>query len=171
MAGTLQSGFKWQSNYNRQYLRLDDGKDKTPDGILEFSGKDSSRIFKTKASSKGPDYVNIMHSNTKLYLAKLPGKTGTPLLIGATAENPNENLIDENCTLFELFKAEEDGPTNATHGDFRIRHAQSNLYLTPQKVYFNTDTCTAAVTSEAVLCAVSSNQNRGDVDLFTLTWG
>ncbi|KAB2634211.1 hypothetical protein D8674_041550 [Pyrus ussuriensis x Pyrus communis] len=156
MATTLPDPFKWESNNNHRYLRLHDGNIENNGGILEFTGEDPNIIFSPVFSSDNSRYVNIKHSRTNLYLTRASYTTGTPFLVVATAETPNEDTNDENCTLFELLKV---GPTNDTPGVFRVRHVKSNLYLRPHKAFG----------LHAALCAVSTNPDKGKVDVFTIT--
>ncbi|KAB2596048.1 hypothetical protein D8674_031498 [Pyrus ussuriensis x Pyrus communis] len=159
MATTLSSPFKWKSN-NKRYLRLHGGEIRNQDGILEFTREDSSLIFTKEISQNYSECVNQIewfhkHSEANCYLKVEQKEEGW--LIVATAHTPNDDKDDENCTLFTPEK-----PDIVKPNTFRIRHAQNNLYLRPQKL--------EQYGLDAALCAVSSKpDDTGEVDVFTIT--
>lgn len=120
MAAILPNPCALKSHSNRRFLCYEDG------GILKFTGEEPQQFFATE-NAQIPGYVHIKCENGK-YLARLPGQTGPPLKIVATADTPNDDPNYEGCTLFE---AQNVGPNTPTQVVFVFRHVQSKLYLRP----------------------------------------
>ncbi|XP_050152957.1 uncharacterized protein LOC126627445 isoform X6 [Malus sylvestris] len=148
MTAILPNPFALKSNSNHRYLCCG------ADGVLRFTGQESTPIFATENGQK-PGDVHVKYNGNGKYFVRAPGQTGPPFKIVATADAPNETITDESCTLFE---SENVGPTTPTQVVFRFRHVQSKLYVTP----------TYVLGLDAVLCAKDANPDvNGVADLLT----
>ncbi|XP_009342746.1 uncharacterized protein LOC103934724 [Pyrus x bretschneideri] len=148
MAAILPNPFALKSNSNHRYLCYGAGR------ILQFTGQDPAPFFTTE-NAQTPGYMHIKYNAIGKYLVRVPGQTRPLLKIVATADTPNENTTDDNCTLFE---SENVGPNTPTQVVFRFRQVQSKLYIRPNYVQG----------LEGVLCALDANTDvNGVADLLT----